>query len=145
MTLDLNIPAVIPETYVADSSLRLQLYRRLAGLNTLEAIEDIRQEFSDRFGPLPEQVENLLFVVQIKVRALMAGVETIGQEEDQLVIRSPHLENATHPALLRQFVANSIPARTTRRAVWLPIRPNDQWRADLARVLELMEAERAGA
>ena len=45
------------------------------------------QEFADRFGPTPEEVRNLLFVVQIKVLAINAGVEAIGFEEGQLLIK----------------------------------------------------------
>ena len=76
--LDLNLPARIPEEYVPEAALRLQLYRRLAGLTTATAIDELKQEFSDRFGPLPEPVQNLMFVVQIKVQAISVGVEAIG-------------------------------------------------------------------
>ena len=87
VTLDLNLPARIPESYVPEAALRLQLYRRLAGLTALDAVDELAQEFADRFGPTPEEVRNLLFVVQIKVLAINAGVEAIGFEEGQLLIK----------------------------------------------------------
>ena len=70
-----------------EAALRLQLYRRLAGLTALDAVDELAQEFADRFGPMPEEVRNLLFVVQIKVLAINAGVEAIGFEEGQLLIK----------------------------------------------------------
>ena len=85
--LDLNLPARIPESYVPEAALRLQLYRRLAGLTALDAVDELAHEFADRFGPTPEEVRNLLFVVQIKVLAINAGVEAIGFEEGQLLIK----------------------------------------------------------
>ena len=60
VTLDLNLPARIPESYVPEAALRLQLYRRLAGLTALDAVDELAQEFADRFGPVPEEVGNLL-------------------------------------------------------------------------------------
>jgi transcription-repair coupling factor (superfamily II helicase) len=135
VTLELNIPAALPEEYVPETALRLQLYRRLAGLTSLGAVDEIRQEFIDRFGPLPVEVENLLFVVRIKVMALAAGVEAVSQEEGQLVIKSAHLENVG-AGLAEQLRNQGIPARLARRAIWLPMRENDQWRRDLAVVLQ---------
>jgi transcription-repair coupling factor (superfamily II helicase) len=139
VTLDLNIPASIPEGYVPETGLRLQLYRRLAGLSTLQAIEDIRQEFLDRFGPLPIEVENLLYVVKVKVLAIMAGAEVISQEDGQLVIKSARLESADRPAGLQERLrAQAVPARLSRRAIWLPMREADGWRRDLVVTLESM-------
>ena len=71
-----------------EAALRLQLYRRLAGLTALDAVDELAHEFADRFGPVPEEVRNLLFVVQIKVLAINAGVEAIGFEEGQLLIKA---------------------------------------------------------
>ncbi len=136
--LDLNLPARIPESYVPETSLRLQLYRRLAGLTTPEAMAEISQEFSDRFGAVPEEVENLLFIVRVKMLALNAGVEAIGQEEGQLVLKSARLESADRVKLQGQLQAEGIPARVARRAVWLELRDGDRWQGDLARTLEAM-------
>ena len=136
VTLDLNIPAVLPESYVPEAVLRLQLYRRLAGLNTMEAIEEIGQEFIDRFGPLPEQVENLLYVVRVKVLAINAGVESIGQEDAQLLIKAAVLDTVDRNALQERVSAQSIPARVARRAIWLPLRENGLWRRDLMKTLD---------
>ncbi len=51
-----------------------------------------RQEFADRFGPVPEEVENLLYVVRVKVLAVNVGVEAIGLEEGQVLIKCSCLE-----------------------------------------------------
>jgi transcription-repair coupling factor (superfamily II helicase) len=122
VTLDLNLPARIPESYVPDATLRLQLYRRLAGLTTVEGIEEISQEFTDRFGPIPEQVQNLLYIVRVKVLAINAGIEAIGQEEEQLLIKSAGLERLDRAALLARLTAQGVPARVARRGIWLDLR-----------------------
>lgn len=56
-------------------------------LDRVEKIEDMAQEFSDRFGALPIEVENLLYAVKIKILAAKAGIESITTEEGQIVIR----------------------------------------------------------
>jgi transcription-repair coupling factor (superfamily II helicase) len=133
--LDLNLPARIPESYVPEAALRLQLYRRLAGLTTLEAIAEIAQEFTDRFGPVPEEVENLLYIVRVKVLAINAGVEAISQEEEQLVLKSAKLESVDRAKLQEQLAAQGVAARVARRAIWLEMKEANGWRSDLLKTL----------
>jgi transcription-repair coupling factor (superfamily II helicase) len=137
VTLDLNLPARIPESYVPEAALRLQLYRRLAGLAELGAVGDVAQELVDRFGPIPEQVQNLLYIVRVKVLAIDAGVEAISQEEGQLLIKSSALDTLDRQALLERLAAHSVPARIARRGIWLELR-DDLWRQDLVRILEAL-------
>jgi transcription-repair coupling factor (superfamily II helicase) len=73
--VNLDIPVLIPESYVADLGLRLGLYRRLAGLSDAGAVEAFAAEMIDRFGPLPDEVENLLAVLTLKQSCRAAGVE----------------------------------------------------------------------
>jgi transcription-repair coupling factor (superfamily II helicase) len=137
VTLDLNLPARIPEDYVPEAALRLQLYRRLAGLTELAAVDDIAQELADRFGPLPEQVGNLLYVVRVKVLAMNAGVEAIGQEEGQLLIKCTALETLDRQALQERLTAQDVRARIARRGIWLEVR-EEFWRRDLMRTLQTL-------
>ena len=139
--LDLNLPARIPEEYVPEGALRLQLYRRLAGLTTLEAVAEISQEFADRFGPVPEEVENLLYVVGVKVRAVNAGVEAIGLEEGQVLIKCSCLESMDRAQLQGRLAAQSVPARVARRALWMEMREDGGWRRDLVKALDLIRVQ----
>jgi transcription-repair coupling factor (superfamily II helicase) len=136
--LDLNLPARIPESYVPEAGLRLQLYRRLAGLTALDAVDELAQEFADRFGPTPEEVRNLLFVVRIKVLAINAGVEAIGFEEGQLLVKCARLETLDRNALQDRLKSQGVSARVARRAIWLEMREGREWREDLARTLGAM-------
>ncbi|MEE2760171.1 MAG: transcription-repair coupling factor [Pseudomonadota bacterium] len=73
-SIDVGIPVLIPDNYVADLRVRLSLYRRIANLNGRSEIEAFAMELIDRFGELPEAVENLLETVAIKRLCLEAGV-----------------------------------------------------------------------
>ena len=61
-----GIPVMIPESYVKDLSVRLGLYKRIGALETKEEILDMKAELVDRFGALPQEVENLLEIIEIK-------------------------------------------------------------------------------
>jgi transcription-repair coupling factor (superfamily II helicase) len=75
--ITIGTPVMIPEDYVADLSVRLALYRRLAEIEDEREIDGFGAEMVDRFGPLPEEVKHLLQVVAIKALARRANVEKI--------------------------------------------------------------------
>jgi transcription-repair coupling factor (superfamily II helicase) len=75
--ITIGTPVLIPDDYVADLSVRLALYRRLAEIETEGEIESFAAELVDRFGSLPEEVEHLLQVVAIKSLCRRANVEKI--------------------------------------------------------------------
>ncbi|MBU6499357.1 MAG: DEAD/DEAH box helicase, partial [Rhodospirillales bacterium] len=73
----LGLPVLIPETYVRDLPVRLGLYRRIGALASDAESEAMAAELVDRFGKLPEEVENLLQVVALKRMCRTAGVEKL--------------------------------------------------------------------
>jgi transcription-repair coupling factor (superfamily II helicase) len=75
--INVGTSVLIPENYVTDLSVRLSLYRRIAGLENDAEAEAFAAELIDRFGPLPAEVENLLGIVAIKRLSRAAGVEKI--------------------------------------------------------------------
>ena len=76
-SITIGTPVLIPEDYVADLSVRLALYRRLAEIEDERDIDGFAAEMVDRFGPLPREVEHLLQVVAIKALCRRANVEKI--------------------------------------------------------------------
>ena len=132
--INLPLAAYLPEPYVPDATLRLQLYRRLAGLTSDEEIGDLRAELQDRFGPLPEEAENLFFQLRLKMHALSAGAKAITTEEGQVVIRADSLEEVDRTWLQRRLGDR---ARVARRAVWLPLDDEEErWRTVLVAALQ---------
>jgi transcription-repair coupling factor (superfamily II helicase) len=86
-SISLPLDAHIPEGYVSNLNTRLSLYHRLARVEHIEEVEEAAREFKDRFGPLPEPVENLLYIVKIKVLATRAKVSSISTQGRQIVIK----------------------------------------------------------
>ncbi len=85
--IDLPLPSFIPEEYVSDLTTRLDLYQKMVALGEEEEINALTQEFIDRFGALPPEVENLLYAVKIKALASKAGIESVSTEHGEIVLR----------------------------------------------------------
>jgi len=75
--LNLGLPVLIPADYIEDLTVRLAIYRRIAGLADEEARAALEVELIDRFGPLPEPLVNLLAVVELKNLCRLANIERV--------------------------------------------------------------------
>ena len=135
VALDLPLSARIPEDYVPNAVLRLQIYRRMADLVDIDGIEALEEELADRFGPLPQEVSNLLYVVRIKTLCLQAGVGAISQEDGQLALLNEALANADRKLVQRRLGTG---VRVGSRQVWLPLSPDDSWQSLLEHLLQMM-------
>jgi transcription-repair coupling factor (superfamily II helicase) len=85
-SVELAWRAYLPRDYVSVSRLKLELYRRLGRLRTLNHLADFRQEMIDRFGPLPRAAENLLAETEIRILAGAWKLERIHVEQGQYVV-----------------------------------------------------------
>ncbi|MCZ7552870.1 MAG: helicase-related protein [Anaerolineales bacterium] len=133
VNVELPLPTAIPADYVADKKVRLGLYRRMANLRTRTELEAMREELADRFGPVPEAVQNLFLQFKIKQLAERAGLSSISVENGQIVLR---------------FLSGSVPeglpslaplARAGKTAIWLQIARQPDWIPDLIGILEQLQ------
>jgi transcription-repair coupling factor (superfamily II helicase) len=84
VTIDLALPTAIPDTYVPSRARKLELYRRIANLRELAELRELSTELRDRYGAPPEPVRNLLFGVEVKLRAVRAGVGDLRARKGEL-------------------------------------------------------------
>jgi transcription-repair coupling factor (superfamily II helicase) len=75
--LDLPVTANLPADYVGREDLRLEAYRRLATVTTHAEVDDIRSEWVDRYGPLPEPAEALLGIGHLRAECARVGVREV--------------------------------------------------------------------
>jgi transcription-repair coupling factor (superfamily II helicase) len=76
----------IPETYIRDSRLRIQAYRKIAAVSDLAGVKALRVEFRDRYGRLPRQVRLLLQTAEVKVLAVENHIETVETRDDKIML-----------------------------------------------------------
>ncbi len=91
-TIDLPVDAFIPDKYIEDEALKLEIYKRIAAINSQEEKDDMYDELTDRFGDPPRVVENLLSVSCLKSYARRIFITEIKKEENE--IRISFSENA---------------------------------------------------
>ena len=87
--VDLKIPALIPNDYLNDVPLRLQLYKRISSATSDELLSEIEIEMIDRFGLLPTQVRNLFEQAKIRLAAESLGIQqiTLGPKSGRIEFR----------------------------------------------------------
>lgn len=117
-TVDANIDAYIPSTYIKSEAVKLEMYKRVADIEKEEEFLDMEEELIDRFGELPKSVENLLNIALIKALAHQAFITNIIHKNDSIklvmynkarvdVTKIPHLLEKYKPVL--KFKAETNP------------------------------------
>ncbi|MDN3030989.1 MAG: transcription-repair coupling factor [Candidatus Tisiphia sp.] len=86
-TINLGLPVFIPDNYIADSSLKLSLYRRIGNLTDDKDIENFKDEMVDRFGPIPLEFNNLIDIVKIKHKCSKLNIENLDSGERGFVLK----------------------------------------------------------
>ena len=121
--IDLPVNAHIPHTYIDSERLRLQAYRQIAAADTEEKIAEAREELVDRYGELPEAVENLLAVATVRMHARAGGIH-------ELVVLGPKVRVVTATPLpesrqmrLKRVYPGSTHAQPKGMDTWLTLVP----------------------
>ncbi|MEZ5691058.1 MAG: transcription-repair coupling factor [Rickettsiales bacterium] len=104
--INLGISVLIPESYIDDLSLRLGLYRRAAGMQSDEEIEEFTAELIDRFGDVPEEVRHLITTLKLKLLCKKAGIERIDTGAKGAVISFYNNYVSNPEALIRHIELN---------------------------------------
>ncbi len=87
---DLENAAIIPPAYIDDESLKITQYRQIASTWTLNEVTALRRRFRDRFGPIPDSVERLLLMAEIRILAAKQDLVKVENRDDRI-----HLHKAT--------------------------------------------------
>jgi transcription-repair coupling factor (superfamily II helicase) len=130
-SIDLPLSAYLPEDVMPDTQVRLRFYRRLARIDAMKQVEELAIEMTDRFGQLPEPVENLLYLMRVRILADEAGVPSISGNAAELTLALA-LPLAVGAAQQLEGAFPQVRARGTR--IWLPTTP--QWRKALIALLQ---------
>ncbi len=112
-TIAIGAPVMIPESYVEDLSVRLGLYKRLSTLETDQEIEAFGAEMSDRFGPVPDEVRQLMEIMAIKALCRRAHVEKVEAGPKGLIV-SFRDGSFANPAGLVQWLSEQGPSVKVR-------------------------------
>ena len=135
--IELPLNAGIPEDYIEHLPTRLSVYQRLARLAERRELPEIREELRDRFGPVPDEVENLLKVSEVRAVATAAGAESVIRNSESIVITLRDAVGGAKAPLQRALGPS---AQVGNAQIQMALRPlGDQWLTRLTRTLERLQ------
>lgn len=103
VTMDLPITALLPAAYIPDVELRLATYRAISGVEDIRGLREMRFELEDRFGEIPDEVEHLLALIQLRIRCEQLGIASIVEREREIVIRPVETGKMNTRKLISRF------------------------------------------
>jgi len=86
-SIDLGIDAYLPSDYIYDSIQKIEIYKKVAVVSSIDESAELEDELLDRFGELPLAVSNLLTVSRLKVYGRMYGIDSITQRGDDVLLQ----------------------------------------------------------
>ena len=104
--IDLDIDAFIPERYIRNEMQKLDIYKRISGIQNEEEYDDMLEELMDRFGELPKAVQNLLLVSRLRAQAhdlYLTEVTQKGEEIRMVLYEKAQINTAGIDGLLKQY------------------------------------------
>ena len=105
-TIDLNINAYIPDSYIRNENQKLDIYKRISAIENEEDMDDMTEELIDRFGDIPKTVQQLLHAAALKNLAHAAYVTAVEQKGDAIrfvMYERAKIDPAKIPALLASY------------------------------------------
>lgn len=108
-TIDLNVDAYIPASYIPNEYQKLDVYKRIASIENEEEMDDMVEELIDRFGDIPRKVQQLLNIAAFKAlahQAYIIAIEQKGEEYKFTMYEKAKVKADQIPILLQQFKGN---------------------------------------
>lgn len=105
-TIDLNMDAFIPDSYISNEYQKLDVYKRIAAIETQQDYDDMLEELLDRFGELPKAVLNLLAIAKLKAlahRAYVTEIKQLGRDVRITLYEKAGLNPAGIPELVQKY------------------------------------------
>ena len=90
--VDLKIDAYIPNDYIFDERQKIEMYKKVRGLDEIDEVSELENEMVDRFGEPPLPVTNLLYLTRIRIYAKQYGVEEVKQQGQNVLITFRHTD-----------------------------------------------------
>ncbi|MGB1285593.1 MAG: helicase-related protein, partial [Aggregatilineales bacterium] len=136
--IDLPVNAYLPTDWIPEMSLRLQLYRRMGDLQTLNDVDLMERELIDRFGSLPVAVEGLLYQFKVKILGAKLNATAIQKPREHILIKLPWLAAVNRRTLGIILNRNHDDIDVTRTEVQLAF-DEDVWQLRLLDVLKMLQ------
>jgi transcription-repair coupling factor (superfamily II helicase) len=105
--LDVNVDAYVPADYIPYEQAKVEVHRRIAGAREVAELQELRRELDDRFGELPEPLENLIALQQARIKLGEAGARAVSFRQGRLAVTPVELDSV-RARRLREVIPNAL-------------------------------------
>jgi transcription-repair coupling factor (superfamily II helicase) len=84
--IDLSVNAYIPDTYISDELIKIEMYKKIASIESKEDMQEVQDELEDRFSDMPKAVQSLLKIAYIKTLCKKLKIEKVRQLKDEILL-----------------------------------------------------------
>ncbi|MCY6960328.1 transcription-repair coupling factor [Clostridium brassicae] len=109
--VDIKIDAYIPKQYIQDEVQKIEVYKKIASIDSKESMMDIQEELEDRFSDIPSSLENLINIAYLKSMANNVGIEEIKEKRQEVLIKfesKKWMTEALIKAIMKKYKGNII-------------------------------------
>jgi transcription-repair coupling factor (superfamily II helicase) len=92
--IDLNLESYLPDDYIPDTKLKMEIYRKINRISSNSEVEGIEKELVDRFGPIPHQVKNLLVESEVRIAAQASNIRSLVRTNGSIIFQIESLKKA---------------------------------------------------
>src|SRR3954453_11488426 len=143
--LDVNVDAYVPADYIAYEQAKIDVHRRVAGAREVAELQTLREELEDRFGPLPEPLENLLTLQQARIKLGEAGARAVSFRGGRLAVTPIDLDAERAKRLKEQMPEALYEPGKSQFSVRIPDDPERRFPAVVHAANALLAVQRSAA
>ncbi len=127
--LDVNVDAYVPADYIGYEQAKVDVHRRIAAAREVSELVELRRELQDRFGPLPDALENLMLLQQARIKLGQAGARAVSFRGDRLAVTPIELRSAQARRLREQIPEALYESGRSQLSVRVPDEPGKRFPA----------------
>src|SRR3954464_7832347 len=143
--LDVNVDAYVPADYIAYEQAKIDVHRRGAGAREVAELQTLREELEDRFGPLPEPLENLLALQQARIKLGEAGARAVSFRGGRLAVTPIDLDAERAKRLKEQMPESLYEPGKSQFSLRVPDDPERRFPAVVHAANALLAVQRSAA
>jgi transcription-repair coupling factor (superfamily II helicase) len=137
--LDVNVDAYVPADYIGYEQAKVDVHRRIAAAREVSELVELRQELADRFGPLPEPLENLVLLQQARIKLGQAGAQAVTFRGGRLAVTPVELDSVRAKRVRAEIPEALYEAGRSQLSLRVPDEPGKRFPA-VVRVADVLLA-----
>jgi len=143
--LDVNVDAYVPADYIPYEQAKVDVHRRIAGAREVSELMELRRELEDRFGELPEPLENLITLQQARIKLGEAGATAVTFRQGRLAVTPIELDSVRAKKLRVQIPGALYESGKSQLSVRVPDDPAQRFAGVVRAADALLAVQREAA